>query len=399
MIVLCEHNECTGCGACFNACPTGCIEMRRDVEGFLFPNIDAQRCTQCQLCVQSCPILSNPDIGRSEPQDVYACWNLDENIRMESSSGGMFSVFADYVLENKGVIYGAILDDSQQLNHAAIFSKEELRKVRKSKYFQSDIRETFCEAKRFLDSGRNVFFTGTPCQVAGLYGYLGKNCYENLLTADIVCHGVPSALVFEKYLQHLETKNRSQIESLSFRDKKNGWTEPEIFVSFKNGRQYRKSFVNEDPYSRAFLANICLRESCHCCQYATIKRYGDITLADFWGIGLHEPFTHETDKGVSLVMLNSEIACQIFYKNKDRFFSEKRTLSEAVNGNANLRGPTGMHPDRTVFFANLHKLQFDKLVDKYVPRVRKLRSALKNTLGHKMVMYIRAFRKMLFRNS
>lgn len=390
MTMLCRRSECTGCGACLNVCPMGCIDMRPDAEGFLFPGIDIERCNQCGQCHNACPILFKPGIERGDSPDVYACWNLDDKVRMESSSGGMFSVFADYVLENNGIVYGALLDDSQRLLHSAIFSKDELSGVRKSKYIQSDIKDTYCEAKEHLNSERIVLFTGTPCQIAGLYGFLGNKRYPKLITADIVCHGVPSPLVFKKYQQYLETKYKSQIKEISFRDKKNGWLEPDVLIGFKNEKQRRQQFITQDLYSRAFLANICLRESCYCCHFTTSRRYGDITLADFWGIGQLEPFAHDTNKGVSLVMINSEIGRQIFNSNSNQFFSERRELVEAINGNINLQHPTKRHLDRNGFFESLHLLEFKVLVNKYVPVSTGFRVFVKKMLGRKLVKYIRA---------
>lgn len=392
MTMLCQRHECTGCGACFNVCPISCIEMRPDSDGFLSPFIDVQLCTKCQRCHKACPILFQPSIVRGDPPDVYACWNLDDEVRMESSSGGMFSVFADYILENNGVVYGASLDDQQNLKHAGISLKSELGGARKSKYFQSDIAATFREAKEHLESGRLVLFTGTPCQIAGLYGFLGENSYLNLITADIICHGVPSPMVFKKYQRHLEVRYRSPIRDISLRDKTNGWLAPDTLIHFGNGKQYRKSYIAEDPYARAFLANICLRESCHCCHYTSTRRFGDITLADFWGIGREEPFDYDTDKGVSLVLLNTGTGRMIFDKNKHRFFSTKRELVEAINGNIHLQSPSKMHPDREAFLRDLHSIDFAALVDKYVPMPKGWRAFMKNMMGRKGVSFIRAIK-------
>lgn len=223
MIKLCDAKDCTGCMACGNACRFGAITFSPDNEGFLHPKIDPERCTGCKMCVRACPILTPcPPAGTQEEKRVFAAWAKDENIRDESSSGGVFSVLAKDVIAAGGVVFGAAFDERFSVRHVMAEDEDGLKNLRGSKYVQSDIGKTFSLAENFLKARRRVFFTGTPCQIAGLRMYLRKD-YENLLTADIVCHGVPSPMVFESYKIWLESRLGSPLGDYKFRDKRWSW--------------------------------------------------------------------------------------------------------------------------------------------------------------------------------
>ena len=221
MIEITEQVKCTGCSACANICPKQCISMVADLEGFLYPSVDTKECINCGLCEKICPILKKNPI-KSDDIIAYAAMLNNTDIRLESSSGGVFTAIAESVIDKNGVVFGAELDENFNVIHTYVETKEELKKFRGSKYVQSVIGETYKRAKGFLDQGRFVLFTGTPCQIGGLYAYLNKD-YDNLITQDLICHGVPSPMVWRKYLEFREDISHAGVRRMSFRHKKYGW--------------------------------------------------------------------------------------------------------------------------------------------------------------------------------
>ena len=216
-------DQCTGCEACANICPKDCISMVENAEGFLFPKIDSGKCVGCELCEKACPVLSPIPIHKTqEDVKVYALIHKDEDVRSHSSSGGAFSAIADFVLEQGGVVFGAAFDENFEVHHICVDKPEDLYKLRGSKYVQSRIGDAYRQAKEKLQQGRLVFFTGTACQTSGLLGFLGRD-YENLITQDLICHGVPSPLAWRKYIQLNRRWAKSEVEHIFFRDKIFGW--------------------------------------------------------------------------------------------------------------------------------------------------------------------------------
>ena len=302
-------NGCTGCSACYSICPNNSIVMHNDREGVLHPKIDKKSCINCRMCEKICPVLSN-DKKNDFEKIAYACYTKDEDIRLKSSSGGIFTELARFVLKQGGVVFGAAFsDDFTSVRHIAVNNVDDLQKLRGSKYVQSDIGDTYKEAKRYLSENRLVLFTGTPCQIAGLNSFLIKK-YDNLITQDLICHGVPSPLVWRKYVEYQESKSNSDIKSISFRNKDNGWKGFKVLFEFKNNAAYLQTF-SDDIYMQGFLKNYYLRESCYSCQFKNGKGTSDITLADFWGIENVFP-EMDDDKGTSLVIVNSEKGQKLF---------------------------------------------------------------------------------------
>lgn len=331
MIKLCNILDCTGCGSCYNACPKKSIKMMPSAEGFLYPEIDVETCIECGLCQKKCPIL-NPVEFNIDPK-VYASWSLDNNIHTTSSSGGMFSELSKWIFERGGVVFGVILNDNLDAVHVSANSMEEIEPMKGSKYFQSVIGNTYQEVKELLVADEWVLYSGTPCQIAGLLKYLSPKKYVKLITVDMVCHGVPSSLFFKEYLNKLD-KIYPQIEKKSYRfrvlDK---WT---YVPSVKNnGKRINISYKN-NVYLKLFLANYISRESCYNCQYTKINRVSDLTIADFWGIGKSTPFNHDTKRGVSLTLVNSDKGVSFFDDIKDRIFFEERKIEEALVENHQL---------------------------------------------------------------
>ena len=333
MVILANHDECTGCGSCYNACSREAIQMREDSEGFLFPYIVSDKCIECCMCSKSCPILTDPRCDssvRSFPL-VYAMWsNRDRQI---SSSGGAFSAIARYVLDRNGVVFGAILDSQLKCQHKRATTIEELQPIRGSKYIQSDVGYSFQEIKKYLSNNVLVLFSGTPCQVAGLKSFLKKD-FKNLIVIDLVCHGVPSNAIFNSYIEKLKKKRPDfvGIDGFEFR-RFDGWG---YAPSVNRGGEFLEVFGVDNLYMEAFEKSAIFRKSCYHCRYAKIPRIGDITIADFWGIGKHgKTFKHITSKGVSLLLANNERGQKIVSKLQDCYL-EERSLEEALAENPNI---------------------------------------------------------------
>ncbi len=335
---------CTGCGACRNVCPKDAVTMREDGEGFLRPAVDPSSCVGCGLCGSVCPAVHAVSRGKERPE-AYAVWS--EADRAASSSGGAFSAFARAVLKRGGLVLGAAFDGRLRLSHVAIGRTEDLGALRGSKYVQSATGNAFRQVREALRARRQVLFCGTPCQVAGLRAFLGKDC-GTLLTLDLVCHGVPSDRIFQSYLEKLRArlgggKAACALAGYGFR-RKNGWG----IASTVTVGSRRLTLRGVDAlYMEAFKAAAIFRECCYRCPYASVPRVGDCTIGDFWGIGRHGvPFRHDVSRGVSLVMANTGRGEAVLKGWLEGVFSERRPLAEALAGNDSLRMPSPRHPRR-----------------------------------------------------
>ena len=300
MITITDKHNCCGCSACVQACPKQCISFEEDEQGFRYPLVDKAICVDCGLCEKVCPVLNAGE--PRHPLAVYAAINTNEEIRKESSSGGIFTALAEAVLDEGGVVFGARFNDQWEVVHAYTESKEGLAPFRGSKYVQSRVGETYRQAKAFLQQGRKVMYTGTPCQIAGLKRYLGKE-YDQLLTVDVVCHGVPSPLVWRDYLRDITANNLSQIASINFRDKSTGWKNFSVRISGQEGKDYVNESFRQNLFMQLFLRNFCLRPSCHACAAKSGKSGSDITIADFWGM---EDSNWNDNKGTSCIIAYKE---------------------------------------------------------------------------------------------
>ena len=359
MIEVNDKRDCSGCTACASICPVKCIEMKSDEEGFVYPVVDKSRCINCGLCEKTCPIINRKADAKIEPR-AYACINNNLAVRMNSSSGGVFSLLAEYILQNDGVVFGASFDEKFVVRHTFVEREEDLNKLRVSKYVQSDMGEMFKKAKEFLDADRKVLFTGTACQIAGLKSFL-KRDYENLFTQDLICHGVPSPLVWKKYL---ELKGFEDCESISFRKKLENKKRGVFYAKFKNGEEYVKSPYPSEPMTRIFLLNKCLRPSCHACVFKTITRQSDVTLADFWGINSVLPEINDK-KGVSLVLIQSEKGQKLFDEIKSGMTYKEVNFKHAIIHNKMYYKSALKNPVRTRFFRDLQNLPFKKVMGRY----------------------------------
>lgn len=358
-ILMIKENECTGCGACFNKCPVQAIQMSENSEGFLFPQINESACIHCGQCLAVCPAHKIEYQNFNEPECYAACANDD--IRMDSSSGGIFTLAAQYILEQDGYVCGAAYTDNyEKVEHILVSDKNGLPRLRGSKYAQSDIGQNYREIQTLLQEGKQVLFTGCPCQVAGLYKFLGHK-YDNLFTMDLVCHGVPSPKVFRRFVQQRE-KEHGSIKYLSFRDKHAyGWTVSTL-INFDNGETYKK-YRTDSSYMKSFLELMSLRKSCGNCPFAHIPRMGDLTIADFWNIDKYNK-EYDDKKGTSMVLINNEHGRHLFgLIRRKMILCEKVPLDFAKKNNAQLYASSKLHPRRKRFFSILDLYDIDKAID------------------------------------
>lgn len=298
-IHLATADTCTGCSACASICPTKSITMIEDKEGFLQPHIDADSCIKCHKCEKTCPIITPIKIPTDFETQAYAAINKDEEVRMRSSSGGMFHALAKWTIEQGGVVFGARFNEQWEVVHDFTETIEGIKPFMRSKYVQSCIGDTFKQSKQFLDQGRQVLFVGTPCQIGGLKAYLRKE-YDNLLVVDFICHGVPSPKVWREYIVGVGMKD--EIQDINFRDKHNGWKNFELSMTIGTTKMYGTQ--RGDSYMKGFLNNIYLRRSCYNCQFKNIHRISDLTIADFWGIENICPEIDD-DRGLSAIFVHT----------------------------------------------------------------------------------------------
>lgn len=367
-----NKSECCGCTACQQICPPQCITMHPDEEGFLYPKINESRCVHCKKCEAVCPI-HNPLLPKGKTE-VYVGYANNQEIRRASSSGGIFSLAAEYVLKRNGVVFGAAFDDAFGVHHICIETEEELCKLRGSKYVQSSLEDTYAQAKKCLLRGRWVLFSGTACQIAGLKKYLGKE-YDYLLTIDVLCHGVPSPKVWKLYLEDQERKHNARITSISFRDKKLGWKLFSMKIQFENGREYSLPFT-KDPFMNMFLSNIDLRPSCYDCRFKAFPRSSDMTIGDCWGIEHHLPELDD-DQGTSVILVHTEKGQEVLNELQNDLMLQKAELDQVLPPSADSRKSVAVHPMRDKYWADLQAGKSFDNVHNYVKQ-----NIVKRVLGY-----------------
>ena len=363
MINIKDKSKCSGCTACMNKCPKDAIYMQEDENGFKYPIVDKEKCIECGLCERICPVLNNKNV-LNKPK-AFACTNSDEEIRKNSSSGGVFTLIANYIIKRNGVVFGAAYDEEFDLKHIYVEKEKDLYKLRTSKYLQSYIGDMYKKAKSFLDEKRLVLFTGTPCQIEGLKAFLGKE-YENLYTQDIICHGVPSPKVWRKYKEFRKIKDNDKPLNINFRNKDNGWHKFNLKFDYAEKSYYKNQ--TEDIYMKAFLSDLCLRDSCYACSFKKYNRLSDITLADFWGIETLKPELDD-NKGLSLVIVNSDKGNNLLNSVKDNCaIFEEVDINAAIERNKSFIKSVHKNKYRQAFFDELDQQEFDYLVKKYVKK-------------------------------
>lgn len=356
MIEIKDKSKCSGCHSCMNICPKNCIEMKVDEEGFWYPVVDKEKCIECGLCEKRCPILNDMNIENTP--HAYACYNKDEEIRKESSSGGIFTLLASNIIDNGGIVYGAAFNQNFEVEHIEVTNKQDLSKLRGSKYVQSKLGNTYSKIKEHLNQNKLVYFSGTPCQIDGLLCFLNKK-YDNLICQDIVCHGVPSPKIWKHYLKKFDLEKNAKI---SFRDKSTGWDS--YSFSIKQDNNSFKELSSQNEYMKVFLKDLCLRPSCYDCHSKSLHRNSDITLADFWGIKDVCPEMYD-NKGTSLVFINSDKGKELFDKISNDIKYQEVDINEASKHNPSSFKSVNIPEKREEYMANIFNNQFDKYSKKY----------------------------------
>lgn len=351
MIRIHEKKDCCGCSACVQICPKNCICMKPDEEGFLYPCVDENVCIDCGLCEKVCPVI-NPGEERI-PVRTLAVKNRNEEIRFKSSSGGAFSALAIGILDDGGVVFGAKFDKEWNVVHDYIESLDDLHLFQGSKYVQSNIGNTYSLAETFLKMGRKVLFTGTSCQIAGLKRFLLRD-YDNLVTADVICHGVPSPMVWRDYLKYIIAENKvkgvsslNDITGISFRSKMTGWRNFSMVITGNNGFRIAEA-IDKNLFMRGFLDNRYLRPSCYHCPVRKGRSGSDLSLGDYWGV--EESYPDFADNmGVSVVLLYNKEKELLQELDLDCSLIESE-YSDAVKWNLCIERSVAETQDRNIFW-------------------------------------------------
>lgn len=330
--MLCDKVKCTGCFACYNICPSNAIEMIEDENGCIYPKINEDKCVKCGLCKRTCPSIVK--VKGCNEQKCYAMYSRNKKIRENSTSGGIATTFSEHVIKNGGVVYGAGYTKDCNVQHIRVDNLNGLRNLQGSKYVHSYIRDIYKYVKKDLsDTDKCVLFIGTPCQIAGLKNFLGKE-YDNLLVIDIICHGVPSQRYLKEEVKRINN-GIIDVDRVNFRE-----SNQYGFYIIKNNKIIYDKNMEQSPYCDAFMNALSLRENCYNCDYARPSRISDITIGDFWGLSEKSKFFSDRCKGVSTVIVSTKKGQEFIQRQKESFCIEDRPYEESVNGNSQLRNPT-----------------------------------------------------------
>lgn len=359
MIQITDKHNCSGCSACSSICPKHCITMQADNEGFLYPKVNETDCIDCGLCEKVCHELH--PFEERKPQKAYAAINKDEEVRLKSSSGGIFYLLAGKTIAEGGIVFGARFDEHWQVVIDYADTMEGVKAFMGSKYVQARMATAYADAKRFLSEGRKVLFSGTPCQIAGLHHFLRKP-YDHLISVDIICHGTPSPKVWGMYLDEVVTAGRKAINDVQFRNKRNGWKAFNFTMECNKGEQSISlcSHHQQNHFMRAFLRDIILRPSCYQCQAKSGKSHSDITLADFWGVNTVIP-EMDDDKGTGLVFINTEKGQQAL--DFTRMIVRETAYDRIKHLNPACYRSVSPHPKRKGFFSRLGNENIIELIN------------------------------------
>lgn len=374
--------NCTGCYACADICPANCIKMKETETGFLAPVIDEALCTNCGQCEKVCSVLHMPKT--STYTEAYAMNNKNEYVRNRSTSGGLFFLFAEYVLNKEGIVFGAAYDFDFSVHHIAVSSREELSMLQGAKYVQSVIGNSYQEVKRELQKGRIVLFSGTPCQCMGLKSFLGKE-YENLITVDVVCHGVPSPKVWQAYIDYRSQKENggNRPIKINLRSKASGWSHYGYSIEFDYGNgKISRIHNSQDLFMKAFGGNICLRSSCSNCSAKGVERCTDFTLGDYWGIWNQHP-EFDDNKGTSVVFVHSQKGREILNRVRENTEYLEVDIKDAYRENGSMVYSSAMHAEREDFLKKVTAENFEEIISQYFPEHIEKRIGLLHSIKRK----------------
>lgn len=390
MINIAVKSDCTGCSACVNVCPNNCIKMVPDKEGFLYPIVNINECLHCNLCNSICPTKKHKKESFFEVK-VYGAYSKNQQKISMSSSGGIFSELAEqfFSLHPNGVLYGATCTDNLKIKHIKIESADEIKSLRGSKYVQSELDLVYSEIRSYLNNARPVYFSGTPCQVAGLKSFLCKE-YSNLFTQAILCHGVPSPKVWNLFLKSVQSKYDKKIISVSFRDKTYGWENYSLSITFKDGSSVVEN-SSKNIFLRAFGSNIDLRPSCYKCKFKYPQWDADIIIGDFWNASTVCPKIYNK-LGTSLIFVSSHNGELLFDKTSNNLTVEKITFDEAFKSQHGIVTNTPMNKKRNIFFDNITFENFDSLITDLTKtpihkKIRAIAAKKYRSLKHKILLH------------
>lgn len=386
-----DFEKCTGCGACVQRCPKQCISWVQREFGFRYPQIDKEACINCGLCEKVCPI--DKMVEAPAVQKTYAAVHRNSEVLAKSTSGGAFTAIADVIFAQGGIVYGAAMLDDMQVKHIRTSSKDDFEGLRSSKYLQSDTRTTYQMVEQDLKQGKTVLYSGTPCQIDGLKNFLGKD-YENLYTADIVCHGVGSQDYFDKYMDFARERY-GKIKALRFRSKEYaGWSCGGVVVVGTSNSEKKIPYRDFDNYYYSyFLSGDIYRKCCYSCKYANTKRVGDLSLGDYWGVeALHLPL--ETENGCSLLLANNERAVK-FLEMIDDLDKIETTVEQAAHCNKQLNEPSRLPESRKKRIEEYESMSGQQIQEVYLKTHRKtvVKGKLKALMPYKLKLLIRSKRK------
>ena len=353
MIEIKDSKLCCGCGACYNVCPHHCISMQEDREGFIYPTVDLVNCTNCHLCEQVCPVLTEKS-SVFKPRASYAAFSKDTCIRENSSSGGIFSLLSQRIIQQNGVVFGAIYNDDFDVVHTYTESIDGLSSFRSSKYSQSEVGDCYRQVKKFLVSDRPVLFSGTPCQISGLKHYLKKD-YDNLFLISVICHGVPSPAVWRSFLK--QVSSRGIITNINLRNKHTGWKRYSVRIDGRNHPLVDEP-ANKNEYMKAFLSDYILRPICYDCPFKGGKNC-DLTLGDFWGLKNVLP-SWDDDKGTSLVLAYTQKGYDLF--NSIECEQTEVDYADGIKGNPSIEKSAKMPYKRKKVMKKATSSSFEDLI-------------------------------------
>lgn len=365
MIQITDKKMCCGCSTCVAACPQNCIEMQADREGFIYPVVDSMRCVKCGICESVCPVLQ---VKKEIPfeQTAYIVQNKDATVLRESTAGGAFTAIAKYVLRRGGIVFGVALATDFSAQHIGVTQESELSRLRGSKYIQSEVKgDVYRQVKSFLEQGRFVCFSGTPCQIEGLKNYLGRD-FEQLITVDVVCRAVPSPMIFQKYLEYQQDRFDETVTAVCFRDKHYGYKYSTMNITTNRNQGKYHHGVESDPWLRAYFSDICDRPSCYECRFRKQFRVSDFTIWDCFHV---RRFSKELDddRGATRVLVHTEKGERIFDEIKENFRCIQSTPETLVSGAREMKSSVAIPARRTAFFDDAMQMNGSQLFHKYFP--------------------------------